>query len=281
MSLGQAVAATTVPRTSVGSVSPADFGLAYGEVQFQTADGVMLSAWYVPSSNRAALVLLHGAGSTRSNVVEHAAVLARHGYGVLLPDARGHGRSAGRAMDFGWYGDQDIAAAVSYLQTRSDVDHERIAAVGLSMGGEEAIGAMATDTRIRAVVAEGATNRVTGDRAWLPDAHGWRGTIQEGIDWLTYQTADLLTSADQPIVLRDAVASAAPRPVLLITGGALADEGNAARYIQSGSAGTVDLWIVPGTGHTAALSTQTDQWEHRVTEFLDAALQIDGTHTTP
>ena len=47
----------------------------------------------------------------RSAVLDQAAVLARHGYGVLLYDARGMGRSGGRAMNFGWYGDRDLAAA--------------------------------------------------------------------------------------------------------------------------------------------------------------------------
>ena len=45
----------------------------------------------------------------------------------------------------------------------------RVAALGLSMGGEEALGAAASDPRIRAVVAEGATTRVAGDKAWLSD----------------------------------------------------------------------------------------------------------------
>lgn len=273
-SLGQAVAATNVPPTALGSELPSERGLSYGNVTFQTGDGVTLSGWYVPSTNRAAVVLLHGAGSTRSSVLDHAVVLARHGYGVLLFDARGHGRSGGRAMDFGWYGDQDVAAAVSFLSTRPDVDKGRIAAVGLSMGGEDAIGAAATEPRIRAVVAEGATNRVTGDRAWLAGEYGWRGTIQEGLEWLTYACADLLTAADQPIVLRNAVAATAPHPVLLIAGGAKADEALAGRYIQSGSPGTVHLWVAPNSGHTAALRTLPQQWEERVTTFLTTALGL-------
>src|SRR5690606_16506366 len=92
----------------------------------ETADGVRLAAWYVPSTNRAAVVLLHGAGSTRSNVLRHAAVLADNGYGVLLLDARGHGESEGRAMDFGWWGDADVTAAVEALAGRADVDPDRI-----------------------------------------------------------------------------------------------------------------------------------------------------------
>src|SRR4051794_35240236 len=121
--------------------------------------------------------LRRGAGSTRSDVLDHAIVLARHGYGVLLFDARGHGRSGGRAMDFGWYGDWDVAAAVSYLQRRADVDPDRMAAVGMSMGGEEAIGAAASLPALRAVVAEGATNRTSADWGFLSQVYGTRGWV--------------------------------------------------------------------------------------------------------
>jgi pimeloyl-ACP methyl ester carboxylesterase len=281
LSLGQAVAATNVPPTAVGATTPGESGLPFSEVRFATADGISLAGWYIPSRNRAAVVLLHGAGSTRSSVLENAVVLARHGYGVLLFDARGHGRSDGRAMDFGWYGDQDVAAGVSFLQAQPTVNDESIAAVGLSMGGEEAIGAAAHDERIRAVVAEGATNRISADKAWLSDDFGWRGALQEGLDRLTYGLTDLLTTAEQPIALHDAVTASAPRPVLLIAGGDLADEAHAGRYIQSASPGTVDLWVVPGTGHTAALDNHPSQWEQRVTTFLDNALHLDDIEPTP
>ena len=99
----------------LGAATPASYGLAYQDVAFRAGDGVGLSAWYLPARNGAAVVLLPGAGSTRTAVLGQAAVLARHGYGALLVDTRGHGRSGGHAMDFGWWGGRDIAAAVSYL----------------------------------------------------------------------------------------------------------------------------------------------------------------------
>lgn len=270
--LGQAVAATVVPRTSLGPDTPARHGLAAVDATFRTADGVTLSGWYIPSVNGAAVALLHGSGSTRSAVLDQAAVLARHGYGVLLFDARGHGRSGGSAMDFGWYGDQDLAAAVTYLSSRPGVDGRRIGAVGLSMGGEEAIGAAAVDPRIRAVVAEGATGRVAADHGWLSDEYGWRGVVQEGLEWLTTSCTALLTPAAEPPALRDAVAAAAPRPILLIAGGAAPDEAIADRYIRSGSPANVQLWVAPDAGHTAALPADPQEWEQRVSAFLDAAL---------
>jgi uncharacterized protein len=279
--LGQAVAATNVPRTSVGATTPGDRGLAYEDVEFETADGVVLSGWYIPSRNGAAVVLMHGSGSTRSGVLDQAVVLAENGFGVLLFDARGHGRSDGRAMDFGWYGEVDASAAVTFLQAQRDVNDERIAAIGMSMGGEQAIGAAAADPRIRVVIAEGATNRTAADKAWLSEEFGWRGAVQERIEWLTYGIADALTAANQPITLREAVAAAAPRPVLLIAAGAVENEPLSGRYIQRGSPDTVELWVVPDTGHTAALDTHPAEWEQRVTAFLAAALQTDGTEDTP
>jgi hypothetical protein len=126
------------------------------------------------------------------------------------------------------------------------------------------------------VVAEGATNRVPGDKAWLSDEFGWRGTAQRGIEWLLYNAADLLTAADQPETLRAAVTAAAPRPVLLIAGGAVADEARAGRFIQGGSPTSVQLWVAPATGHTDALATHPAEWESRVTSFLADALSGEG-----
>jgi uncharacterized protein len=273
--LGQAIAATNVPRTAVGSRTPADVGLTFRDVEFAAADGVTLSGWYVPSRSGAAAVVLHGSGSTRSSVLDHAAVLARHGFGVLLYDARGHGRSDGRAMDFGWFGDDDLGGAVAFLQKQSDVNPERIAAVGMSMGGETAIGAAASIDAIAAVVAEGATNRVAEDKDWLSDVHGLRGTLTEAVDWLTYGFADLLTSARPPIPLHDAVYDAAPLPVLLIAAGESPDEVDAAHFIQRSSPDTVQVWIAPETQHTDALDVHPEQWETRVVGFLEHALGVD------
>jgi dienelactone hydrolase len=269
--VGIAVAGTNVPRPAIGA-TPASRGFAYEEVTLATDDGVSLAGWYVASANRAAVVLLHGAGSTRSNVLGQAAVLAGHGFGVLMVDARGHGASGGRAMDFGWHGDADIAAAIRYLAARPDVDPERIGAVGLSMGGEEAIGATATNPLIRAVVAEGATGRTAEDAAWLSDEFGARGTLQEQIEWLQDRVTDVLTSASVPASLRAAAETSQAR-YLMITAGDVLDEGHAAAYVTAGAPGRAEIWTVPGAGHTDGLSTAPAEWEQRVVSFLNGALR--------
>jgi uncharacterized protein len=266
-----AVNLTNRPPTALGTAIPADRGLPYRSVAFRTGDGVRLSAWYVPSRRGAAVVLLPGAGSTRSAILGHAVVLARHGYGVLLLDTRGHGLSEGDAMDLGWYGNLDITAAVSFLEGRPDVRDGRIAAVGMSMGGEQAISAAGEDPRIRAVVSEGTTGMQLADHGWLSH-YGFRGALTKGIEWVTYHAAGILSGAPRPMALRDAIRAAAPRPVLLVAGGNVTDESLAGRFFQAASPDTVRLWVVPGAGHTDGLATHPAEWEARVIAFLDGAL---------
>ena len=273
--VSQGVAASFPAHPALGSRTPADVGLGYTSVTLRTSDGVKLAAWWVPSRNRAAVGLLHGAGSTRTAVLDHAAVLGKHGYGVLLLDARGHGGSGGHGMDFGWYGERDAAAALDFLARQPGVAADRIGIVGLSMGGETAIGTAGIDPRVRAVVAEGATNRVAADKGYL-SAYGVRGHLQQGIDRVTYAVADLLSSAPRPGSLRDSVASAqadgTPTPMLLITAGTAETERLAAAYLDRAAPDAVTRWDVPGASHTGGLRTEPSEWAKRVLAFLDGAL---------
>ena len=269
--IAPAVAATNVPNTHVG-LTPAALGLDYERVTLTTTDGVDLAAWYLHGTNRAGVVILHGAGSTRSDVLDQAAALVHSGYAVVMIDARGHGDSGGTAMDFGWYGDLDIAAGTKFLASLADIDRNRIGVVGFSMGGEEAIGAAATDPLIRAVVAEGATGRQAADKAWLSDTYGWRGWLQERLENLQDGITDYLTNASPPISLRQAVNHAADIQFLLITAGDVNDEGRAASFIQSDTTERVTVWNVDGADHTGGYATRPDEWQQRVVEFLDESL---------
>ena len=278
--VGPAVAATNVPRPAIGA-TPASRGLAYEEVTVTTADGVALAAWYLESANRAAVVLLPGAGSTRTDVLDQAEVLARHGFGVLMLDARGHGESGGRAMDFGWYGDADIAAATEFLAGRDDVDPGRIGAVGSSMGGEEAIGASGSNALLRAVVAEGATARVAADEDWLSARFGVRGLVQEQLERLQDRVTDVLTGARVPTALRAAVGRSGDTRYLLVTAGAVADERHAAAHVAGAAPDRVQTWDVAGAGHTGGLDTAPGEWEARVVGFLAEALDVAATAPPP
>lgn len=269
-SLSIALAAAFPPHPPLDADTPA----GAQTVAMVSDDGVALEGWYFPSDNGAAVVMRHGAGSTRADVVAQAQVLVDAGFGVLVVDARGHGGSAGRGMDLGWYGELDTRAAVDFLVARPDVDPGRVAVLGLSMGGEEAIGAAADDDRISAVVAEGATGRTAADKEWLADQYGAAGIVQGLLDRITYGLVDAMTGIGPPSPLEEAIRVSATTPFLLIAAGEVPDERIVAERLRRLDPGRVEVWVVPASGHTGGLATAPDEWRARVVGFLTDALGV-------
>jgi fermentation-respiration switch protein FrsA (DUF1100 family) len=258
---------THAPAIELGSRTPSDLGYAYEDVVVPTADGVDLAGWYLPSTSGAAIVVLHGAGSTRTSALEHAALLRDAGYGVLMIDSRGFGSSEGDAMIAGWYGDLDIDGAVSFLADRPEVDDGRIGLFGLSMGGEEAIAAAASDPRVAAVGAEGAgAIRTTADTMSIGGVARYLGFPHY---WLQTVVADVFTGAAPPIALEEAMARIAPRPVLLVS--ASRELEFTERYLDA-APGSTELWRVTDAPHVGALAAHPAEYPDRVVSFFDLAL---------
>jgi len=83
-----------------------------------------------------------------------ARALVPHGYAVLTFDYRGFGRSDGeRGRLVPQEQVEDVRAAVSFLQTRPEVDPDRIVLLGWALGGGVVIAEAADDERVRAVAA--------------------------------------------------------------------------------------------------------------------------------
>ena len=264
---------TNVPHYPLGEATPADFGLDYDDVTVTTADGLELEAWYIPSTNGAALVQLGGCCAARDDELEYAALLAGHGYGVLMLDQRGHGGSDGHGMIWGWWGELDVAAGVDFLTVQPDVVGGRIGAIGMSVGGEQVLAAAGADARIRAVVAEGVTARGARDEG--DPAGGLGGVFVRYTDWLTKNAAALMTSADKPTQMRDAIASmSSDQHVLVINAGTVAEEIAAAKTFEAVDPSIVTTWIAADASHIDALSTYPDEWERRVVSFLDDSLAL-------
>ena len=198
-----AILATHRPRADV---APADLGRPYEEVTLRTGDGLDLAAWYVPSRNGAAVVSY----PTRQGKLPQARMLVRHGYGVLLVDARGYDGSEGDPNLFGWDGGKDIDAAVAWLQRRPDVRDGRIGGIGFSVGGETMLQAAASNTGLHAVISEGAGVRSVREHL-LYGPRGWFSLPEAAV-----QTAAVavLSGTAPPPSLTDLVPRIAPRPLL-------------------------------------------------------------------
>jgi dienelactone hydrolase len=265
-----AVFVTNAPPFAAATATPADHGLAYEDVAISTADGVGLTGYYVPSANGASIIVLGGVSGFSEREIELAALLSRHGYGALLLNLRGQGDSEGDAVLWGWWGEVDVVAGVEYLANRPDVDVGRIGAIGMSVGGEQAISAAGVDHRLRAVVSEGATAR--GSRNEGQSAEGAGGWFIRYIDWVTRTAAGVMTSADHPTPLRQSLAAFEDQRALIISAGTLPAEIAAARAFEAAAPDAVEVWIAPAASHTTAYRTHPDEWERRVIEFLDTTL---------
>jgi fermentation-respiration switch protein FrsA (DUF1100 family) len=245
-------------------VQPADLGRAYEEVTLRTSDGLDLAAWYVPSRNGAAVVSY----PTRAGKLPHARMLARHGYGVLLVDARGYDGSEGDPNMFGWNGAKDVEAAVAWLERRPDVEPERIGGIGFSVGGEVTIEAAAGNSGLAAIVSEGAGVRSVREGL----LRGWRGVLSIPQEAVLTASVAVLDETPPPPSLDDLAGQISPRAAFFVHArqGGGGEELNP-EYFDAAEP-PKELWRIEEGGHVGGLEAQPVEYERRVVGFFDRHL---------
>ncbi len=258
--LGLAAYATHRPRVWAAAVEEMP---DYEEVVLNTDDGLALRAWYIPSTNGAAVITL-----PRETSVPHAVMLARHGYGVLMVDMRGYGDSEGDPNAFGWGSGPDVDAAVAYLASRAEVDEGRIGGLGLSVGGEQMIEAAASNDALKAVVSEGAGERSVAE-SLIRGPRGWFAMPSMAVQTLAVA---VLSGDAPPRSLGDLAGEVSPGAVFFIHAehGGGGEELNLDYFQAAGE--PKDLWRVEGSDHLGGLKTRPQEYERRVIGFFDTWL---------
>ncbi len=166
---------TNPPRRNPGEI-PAELSAATNTVSFKARDGLTLSGWFVQHENTTkAVLLLHGNGSSRRQVIARARLFHDAGYAVLLYDARAHGLSEGNKASAGFLETDDLLGALDYLQAKG---FQEIGCLGVSQGGATLLlAAEKLPQRVRWVIVESAypTLRDAIDRRFRKDVHlpGW------------------------------------------------------------------------------------------------------------
>lgn len=115
------------------AVTPEEVSANASAVTFSTADGVKLSAWWLPVENpRATVLFCHGNAGNISHRLMSIRQLQALGLSVLIFDYRGYGHSEGRPSEAGTY--QDVMAAWRYLTVERGIAPERVVVFGRSLG---------------------------------------------------------------------------------------------------------------------------------------------------
>jgi uncharacterized protein len=244
-----------------------DLGRDHLDITLHTLDGLDLAASYVPSRNGAAVIVFPGRSA--SQVERRARMLTGHDYGVLVLDQRGQGGSEGDPNLLGWSSENDLRAAIAYLQDRPDVERGRIGGLGLSVGGELLLQTAAHDPGMCAVVSEGAGSRWFADdlRSEFPAA-----LIQLPFSAVATVATAVFSDSLPPARLEQLVDDIAPRPILLIwTSKGIGGEWFNPNYFDAAGEPKT-IWEIPESTHIDGLATRPAEYERRVIDFFDNGL---------
>jgi len=123
-------------------------------------EGASFPAWFIPARGEEArapgIVYLPGWDSTKEQGIMFALAVRERGFSTLLCDSPGVGEAVTRGLVNRHDYEVPAGAAFDYMASRSDVDVDRIAIVGLSLGGYRVARTVAFDKRFAAAVAWGA-----------------------------------------------------------------------------------------------------------------------------
>ncbi|MFO7683649.1 MAG: alpha/beta fold hydrolase [Chloroflexota bacterium] len=146
-------------------------------VVIEAADGLELDATFYAAEGlekAPGVILLHMLGSSRTiwETVGLADVLAANGYAVLALDMRGHGETGG-SQDWA-QAEDDIQRVWQYFVGRPEVDGEKTAVLGASIGSNMALIAAANEPTIRTAIllSPGLNFRGVAPAERLPDYGG-------------------------------------------------------------------------------------------------------------
>ncbi len=244
-------------------------------VSVTAADGETLHGWHLApaSPGPAAVLLLHGIGSTRHGTLPVAQVLLSQGYEVVLVDLRAHGDSGGALVTFGALETDDTRAWLRWMQHQ--LSPGCLYLYGGSLGAGIALQARQMPG-VCGVVAESpfATVReVTYDRLGQQTGTGpWLGrtalrpAIEAGLLYARFALGLRLgESSAIHAMARDGA------PTLLLHG--TADTNLPVRHtiaLAAAAREPVETWLLPGGVHGGALQADPAGFRTRVIGFLKA-----------
>lgn len=126
-------------------------GYRIESVTIDSESGSTLAAWFIPSQDATAtVILLHPNRGDRRSMLGRAKLLNQLGYATLLIDLQGHGESPGENVTAGYRERLDVAATVEFVRTK--YPNQKIGIIGRSLGGAAAL--LASPLNIDALVLE-------------------------------------------------------------------------------------------------------------------------------
>ena len=142
------------PQRASTEISMASFPGRPDAVEFEVSGAGKRDGWFFPGLRGApTIVLCHGYGSSRGELLTLESALQDHQYNVFIFDFAAHGANAG-VTTFGYNETEEVRAALNTLAARSDVDPTRFGLWGYNLGAYAALREAQNDKRVRALVLD-------------------------------------------------------------------------------------------------------------------------------
>ncbi|NIO23204.1 MAG: alpha/beta fold hydrolase [Candidatus Aenigmarchaeota archaeon] len=252
------------PRRPV-TITPSHYLMDYETVTFESLDGLELSGWLIPNNRSSSLVIVcHGHGANKGDVLEAARSLHMNGYSSFLFDFRAHGESEGDFATLGWLEPNDLKGAIAYVKER--LNPEKIGVIGFSMGGATAITTAGQTPEIHAVVADSAF----ADRFKLVSK---ASRLPPPLSYLMPVFAEIQGMNMRENLPKDHAGKISPNALFIIQGDQdHLVETQDAELLYNQANDPKELWLVPDTPHVQAYLTQGKEYERRILEFFDRYL---------
>jgi alpha-beta hydrolase superfamily lysophospholipase len=260
------------------------------DVSITAGDGATLRGWSIRplQGNGDAVILLHGVADNRMGMLGYADLLLRHGYTVLLPDARRHGASGGELATYGLKEADDIRRWYDWIE---QAEAPRcIDGLGNSMGAALLLESLPATPGFCAVVVESPfanLREASYDRlaerlyagAWLGRTL-LRPAVETGFLYTQWKYGlDMEQASPENAVTASHV------PVLLIHG--LKDTNLPSRHSEMIVAHNrtripaLELWEPAQAKHTGAAAVEPQEYERRLIGWFashDTMGALSGRH---
>jgi pimeloyl-ACP methyl ester carboxylesterase len=142
------------PQRSSSEINMESFPGRPDAVKFSVPGAGQREGWFFPGLLGApTIVLCHGYGSSRGELLTLVSALQDHQYNVFVFDFVAHGANAG-ITSFGYHEADEVRAAIDELARRNDVDPDHFGLWGYNLGAYAALREAENDKRVRALVLD-------------------------------------------------------------------------------------------------------------------------------
>jgi pimeloyl-ACP methyl ester carboxylesterase len=290
---------THPPRTELYG-SPRDFQLIlqkpmWFEEKWKNSDSTQTVGWLLSRGKPApAVILSHGYGSNRSELLTLAFELWKAGYNVLVYDLRGHGESPVKWSGLGTYEKDDLLSALKFLRNRTNEGGQplldgRVGLYGVDIGGYVSLVAATQDPMIKAVAVDSVypdvAHFMSHQLKKIVGRDSEMGNRLADSSWTTQLTElamqlYLLRREDSAPAL-DSVGTASGRKLLFITGKNSGGLGAMTRELHDAAKDNKQFVEVEQSRIIRLYDTASSEYDARVVTFFKDAIPVASDKPGP